>query len=100
MLFENDLRWDEGIDSSVGVGVCVSVGEPSGDCIHHESEAAETRSVDKFNQTVSSLTSKSLGLYKKKRLTGAYVYAENTVPPKPVIYQSFLDTETFSVSKN
>lgn len=65
MLFESDLRWDEGIDSSVGVGMRVSVGDSRGDCIHHESEAAETGSVDKFNQTVSRLTSKRLGLYKK-----------------------------------
>lgn len=38
----------------------VAVGVSWGDCVRHQSEAEESKSVDKFNQTVSSLTSTRL----------------------------------------
>lgn len=39
-----------------------AAGASRGYCTHHQSEAEETNGVDKFNQTVSSLTSARTGL--------------------------------------
>ena len=57
-----------------------------GDCAQNQSEAGAKGSVDKFNQTVSSLTS---GTVRKNGWQGLRVYAERTTPPVQIIYPGF-----------
>lgn len=64
-----------------------AAGASRGYCARHQSEAEETNGVDKFNQTVSSLTSARTGL--QKCLTTARVYAEGAALLAQIIYPGF-----------